>query len=102
MRNITSYSGEKTLQKKSGKKGKKRGTEQREKDEEEANEEEEKKKEEEEEDGYPRRLDQASMTVHLSVGMDEKYPVGSQEMAAEATARPPIAPLSLSLSGQIR
>jgi len=66
------------------------------------NEEEEKKKKEKEEDGYPRRLDQASMTVHLSVGMDEEYPVRSQEMAAETTARPSIASLSLSLSGQIR
>lgn len=37
------------------------------------------------------------MTAQLSVGMDEEYPGGSQEMAAEATASSPIAPLSLSL-----
>jgi len=64
--------------------------------------------EDEEEKEYPHRLDQASMTVQLSVGME--YPGGSREMAAETTvsssslfSSPLPSVLSLTpLPGQIR
>lgn len=70
--------------------------------------EEEEEDEEKKRGGYPRRLDQASMTIQLSVSIYctyiyiqymKEYPGGSQEMAAEATASSPI---RIPLSGQIR
>jgi hypothetical protein len=47
---------------------------------------------EDEEKEYPHRLDQASMTVQLSVGME--YPGGSREMAAETTVSSSFLPSS--------
>jgi len=49
-----------------------------------------------EKDEYPRRLDQASMTVQLSVGMDESILEGPKKWRPKRQLHPP--PLSLSLS----
>lgn len=58
-----------------------------------------------EKDEYPRRLDQASMTVQLCVGMDESILEGPKKWRPKRQLHPP-PPLSLflssSLSGQIR